>query len=454
MDCLYSNVRTKHLILLVGMFFWIVCLRFNWQGSFGQGDHLSYALIARNIALGRGIQHSTISSHQLIELGKFPEIDIGQPIGWPIIEAAFFYVFGANDWVIVMASGIFWWFGLWLLLEISEILFSETVLGSVGILYLLYPSLLRLSTSGLTEPLFIFLWLFWIFMTLRFRKLGFCSGLITGAMLLTRFATLFWLPAMAWLLWKTNKGPRYLTKWLIGLGVVVFLEFIRRVNAGHQVFAETNSLSLPLRLGSFKELFLANIVSSYGVLILTFSFLRESKRKTNTATIYQDFVRLSLILILLGQLVSFIDPRYVVPVLVLIIPVSAYKLAKLRWSAQLAAFLLVTLLLITAVKREYFARATNPCYQKMSSLLTNKKKYLVASQVESVAWYFNTRVVQAPETEEELKEIEKIIPIQDLILSKKSSLNQTKLSDWTIKAKCGDGEMIVTYLTKEHSDLR
>ena len=78
-------MRNKYILLLSCFIILILIFYVSYPGYLGPGDNTTYANIARNIVRGDGIAHNTVSIPDLVRNNGFPEKDLDQPIGWPII---------------------------------------------------------------------------------------------------------------------------------------------------------------------------------------------------------------------------------------------------------------------------------------------------------------------------------------------------------------------------------
>jgi hypothetical protein len=125
------------------------------KGYLGPGDNTTYANIARNIADGNGIAHNTTTIPQLLNHGGIPKNDFEQPIGWPIILSGFFIMMGSYSFVPIAATIVFHIIGLFLVYLIARRLYNINEITVVSmILYSLSYPLLKMASSGLSEPLY------------------------------------------------------------------------------------------------------------------------------------------------------------------------------------------------------------------------------------------------------------------------------------------------------------
>lgn len=430
---------------LLAIILWLVTVNLYWPKIFGTGDQLTYAVIARNIARGVGAVHQTTTPLQIFRTGHFPQHDTSQFLGWSIVEAGFFKVLGASDWVIVLASGVFWWLGLMMLLKLSTKIFSRKTATLAGLLYLTQPYLLKMSFSGLTEPLFVFLFL--LFLILIFEKKYYLlNGIIWGWLGITRGIIFFLLPAVVWLMWRNKISKINLIKLVIGWLFVTLTFKLRELSLpsdGYQL-----ALLIPPAdyLNQIRQLaepkpdkisFLAGLtviakhwfeqfwlwgVASYAFFIFGLGIF-GIKWQNNWA----KFTILALIGYFGGMGIADPVARYAIPIIILFIPLTAELLNQIK-TTKIKYFVLTVVIffpLLLAVQRHFFITQI-PVWQNqlINQVQADKTiKTVISDDPGVLSWYADIREVFSPLSNNEIKTIDKkYIKIDGIVTNGKFSL--------------------------------
>jgi hypothetical protein len=246
-SCIVFVLLTTFLVLLLN-------LKLQYNGGPDYGDVLSYGSIARSISLGYGIVQNTTAPAVLAKLGHYPIMDLMQPLGFYLVEGVLFKIFGASENTIVGISFVFtllWLAMIWIWSQ-TLTLKPITAFSVYGIL-LLSPFLLTFSYSGLTEPFYTFLFLstlYLYFFKPVSRPLFFALGALAMFAAITRPSSIFYTPAVAWLLVTDAriKQKRSILFYALAGMILVKLPFLIR----QQIYqAHDNSL-----WSSFQEILL------------------------------------------------------------------------------------------------------------------------------------------------------------------------------------------------------
>jgi 4-amino-4-deoxy-L-arabinose transferase-like glycosyltransferase len=188
-------------------------------------DAMDYASMARNISLGRGFTSRYITPLSLVHYGEpYPNLWRG-PL-WPLFLAGFFRFFPASDPVVAAASGFFYLVTLLPLFFLAREMAGKTVAFCSCLLYIFSPLALFYSVSGMTEPMALFFMVVWVYLLLKVPERGYSFFLLTGAtaglFYLARYNAIVFLPLSCLYLWwstpEKNRTPKlmiYLGGWLL-----------------------------------------------------------------------------------------------------------------------------------------------------------------------------------------------------------------------------------------------
>jgi hypothetical protein len=206
-----SDHKTIVALFFLGIIVWFGFFRLDYLGGLPPGDTLTYSMLARNIVSGNGIAHDTAKTLEVATLGHFPEHDVLQPPFWPIILSLSFFIFGVSDLVIVLSSSFFYWLLIPLVYFLARKMFNERVALFSTVLTIFNFSLLKYSTSGLTEMFFTFLVTFSFFLIYRSekRKDFVFIGFLLGIAYMTRSQAIFFVPGIVLFIFLFRKNNKY-----------------------------------------------------------------------------------------------------------------------------------------------------------------------------------------------------------------------------------------------------
>ncbi len=471
---------SKYLLLAaMAMGLWLIMVMSFWPGQFAEGDNLTYAILARNMIRGKGLVHQSIVPQLLANLGKLPDTDVRQPPVWPMVEAVFFSALGANDKTIMVASGFFWVLSLLMLMMIAEKLFSKGVVGLCIVIFLFQPMILRLSFSGLTEPLYIFLLLLVVYLVV-FRKHSnyLVVGLISGLMKWTRSSTIFLLPAVLFVMWRKKARILDYLIYFAGFGFVELLFKVWRLDSEGGYYSsalarKSDEILVLLRdfnvyphpsvirlLGRLRiELFLTNLAQlgwmwlavSYAIFIWVLFFwglptiFREGLTKLKLLV---EFILVALVVSWVGSTLAEPSARYVAPLLVLAMLPAAWQLTRLlstRQKIRSAMLLLVVIVfpLVLSFNRGYYRLEHDDWLPEVVEYVKKTNKgAVVTDQPVRFAWYSDSQMIFFPRDIDQVEKIDdKIIPISGILLTR-DGLEQNYAEEhwWKFFNEVGDME--------------
>ena len=193
------------------------------------GDSFDYAQIGRNI--WRGMWRQGITTYQVPPLAlsvtdhlPFPDV-IRAPL-YPVTLAVAFALFGPWDRTIALCTGTFFLLSVPILYLLGRRVFTPAVAFIATLVYLLSGWVLKMSVSGLSEPLFVVLFLAMLYLAYESaqkpdsRGRPLLAGVLTGLAYLTRYNTILFVPLIAIYLYLASRQQRWLR---VGLFLVAWL---------------------------------------------------------------------------------------------------------------------------------------------------------------------------------------------------------------------------------------
>ncbi len=485
------NLKTPLVIslLLIGasgiLWFLIVLLS---SGGYVHGDHLSFAAIARNLAINDKIAHTSAIPATIVHLGHYPEYDVVQPHGFPIIESFFFRIFGVKDWVIGFTSAFFFMLLVPLTYLFGKKLYGEGVGIGAAVLLLGSGAFFPYINSGLTETFYSLLLLSIGYLLIfgESSKYYLLTGLCVGYAYLTRPSTLFYIPLF---LVYPLIYEKYKYKSLIGVVLGMLFVILPHSLRNALLSADNQSLnSYLVNLAFFHDreafyhgfrslIFPESWVHPLDYILENLSFFIKHYLK-NLATFFQGlgsrefafigilpffgflltlpetevqkkfyFIVASLLtLSLLGFSMSWALMRYFLPTLPFILIgvsyfiVHIFKNSERPLRAKVIVGVLTLFLFLPGtiwLSRAFFNRHQQAKYsfiQEMVQKHTSEKSILVSNLSIVVGWYGNRRTVFYPNTLKDLVELdEQYLPIDGFLLTsdlRHSFKNNADVNPW------------------------
>lgn len=210
-------------LLLAGAVVWYSYYSLTFV-ALAHNDAMDYASMARNVARGEGFVSSYITPLGLAHKG-LPHPDLWRAPAWPAVLAVFIKVLGATDQAVAIASGFFYLAAIPLVFLLARYWFGGVTASAATLIYVFSAQNLSFSTSGLTEPMALFMLLLVVFVLAmpRFRNPwgDIVLGLVAGLFYLTRYNALLFIPVIA-LYWWWLRKPAGITA-VIRCGAALFL---------------------------------------------------------------------------------------------------------------------------------------------------------------------------------------------------------------------------------------
>lgn len=213
-------------LILVGAVVWYSYYSLTFV-ALAHNDAMDYASMARNVARGEGFISSYITPLGLAHKG-LPHPDLWRAPAWPAVLAVFIKVLGATDQAVAIASGFFYLASIPLILLLARYWFGNITATAVVFIYIFSAQNLSFGTSGLTEPLALFMLVLVVYLLSMpgFRNPwgDIVLGLAAGVFYLARYNALLFVPVIAVYWWWLRKpdGLKAAARYGLALLVTIF----------------------------------------------------------------------------------------------------------------------------------------------------------------------------------------------------------------------------------------
>ena len=418
--------------------------------TFTSGDNLTYASIARSIVENGSISHISALPSDIFLLGEFPKFDKNQNIGLSFFLVPFFIIFGANNLSILLSSLILYILNASLIFTISKKLFDKKIAFMSSFLFIFSSSYYHYISSGLTEPLLIFILLIiayiQFFVTREYK--GILVGILIYALYLTKSSlAIFIFPYffVHWFLYE-NRNPKYifgilLTLLILSLPLIV-RNYLLEINTYSQksdlvdlIFNRNNedrgswyfglrSLEFPVNwleplkyvyenyLTFFKEylftlyllylkMYGANYLFSGSILFCGYLFVKSKKK---LESVFKLFTLGILCLLLLGFSIGWPIERYLLPVApFLIIAISSYAIPKITSGRK--SYTVIILLIAMQLPflgfliKDVYSQYRQENYAQLGKFISNNTHHddiVISNSPGLTGWYSNRKSVLYP----------------------------------------------------------
>lgn len=238
------------LLLLIGLGAWILF----YQATFvalPYNDAMDYASLGRNISRGQGITSAYLTPLGL-SIHPFPQPNLWRAPLWPLTIGFVQHFLPATDAVVAGTTGFFYLGGLVLLFLLARRLFNTGVATASALIYIFSPINLHFSTSGLTEPIALFLMLLWFYLlTLPGCRTSFGDCLVGaagGLFYLARYNALLFLPLVAiyWWMQRREKGWLPLARYAAGFFAPAGPWLLRNLHLFGNPFFSLQKFEIPM----------------------------------------------------------------------------------------------------------------------------------------------------------------------------------------------------------------
>jgi 4-amino-4-deoxy-L-arabinose transferase-like glycosyltransferase len=194
------------------------------------GDSYDYAQIARNI--WRGAWRQGVTTYQIPPLAlsvtdHLPFLDVIRAPLHPAVLALAFVLFGPWDRTIAVCTGALFLLSVPIVYLLGWRVFGATTALVATLVYALSDWVLQVSVSGLSEPLYVVLFVGMLLLIYESgqrptsRLVPLLSGAVAGFAYLARYNTILFIPLIAIALFLADRRHRWLRPALFIIGWVV-----------------------------------------------------------------------------------------------------------------------------------------------------------------------------------------------------------------------------------------
>ena len=446
-------------------------------------DAMDYASLARNIARGEGITSAYMTPLGL-SIHPYPQPNLWRAPLWPLILGLVLRFFPATDGVVAVTTGFFFLAGLILLYLLALRLADIQLAVTSALIYIFNPHNLHFSSSGMTEPLALFLLLLWIYLltldSSHSTRGDYLVGAAGGLFYLARYNGLLFLPLVGfyWWLRRREKGWQPLVRYLGGFLLPTAPWFLRNLYLfGNPIFSlqkfeipmftsvhPTYSLYMdlipPHVLGFIRTYPLALLSKIKGALLI-FGGEFLTPKFSGLATVLMILALLALVLplgqrakeihiltvvCLLAQVGALAIIHYIPRLFFIFLPFNIiFGLGALKWILDklcrgrrvLAAGLLLlsTVLLILANPPQWeeanvYIRLADQFGEPLADLnrLVEEDEVVVSNDGHLVAWYSDRTAVKLPLHPDMLPAMEELAPLRAIFISHRITWNTPEMN--------------------------
>ena len=414
------------------------------------GDNLTYASLARSMIENGSISHISALPSDIFLLGEFPKFDKNQNIGLPLFLVPFFIIFSANNFAILVSSLTLYIVNALLIFTISKKLFDKKIALMSTFLFIFSSSYYHYISSGLTEPLLIFILL--IIAYIQFFVSREYKGIIVGFLIYALYLTksslaIFIFPyfLVHWFLYE-NRSPKYIFGILLTLSILslplILRNYSLEINTYSQksdlvdlIFNRNNedrgfwyfglrSLEFPVNwleplkylyenyLTYFKsylstlyllylKMYGHNYLFSGSILFCGYLFVQSKKR---LESVFKLFTLGILGLLLLGFSIGWPIERYLLPVApFLIIAISSYAIPKITSGRK--SYTVIILLIAMQLPwlgflvKDAYSKYSQVSYTQLGEFISNNTQHddiIISNAPVLTGWYSNRKSVLYP----------------------------------------------------------
>lgn len=446
-------------------------------------DALDYASMGRNIARGEGVTSAYMTPLGL-SIHPHPQANLWRAPLWPLTLGVVLRFFPTTDEVVAVTTGFFFLGGLILLYLLALRLADIQVAVASAFIYIFSPENLHFSSSGMTEPLALFLMLLWMFLltldSSRSTRGDYLVGAAGGLFYLARYNGLLFLPLVGfyWWLQRRQEGWQPLARYLGGFLVPTTPWFLRNLYLfGNPIFS-LQKYEIPMFTSVHPQYSLYMAITPPHVIafIRTYPLALLSKIKGALQTFGGDFLTpefsgittalmilalLALVLprgkrtkeihiltavCLLAQLAALSIIHYIPRLFFIFLPFNIiFGVGALKWILDrlcrrrrgLAAGLLLlsTILLILAnpprwEEANVYIRLADQFDEPLTDLnrLVGDDEVVVSNDGHLVAWYSDRAAVKLPLHPDMLPAMEELAPLRAIFISHRITWNTPEMN--------------------------
>lgn len=219
-------------LLILGFFSWYVYFHTHFVGLEAP-DAKEYAALARNVLEGKGLVASIELPYRLMFDANVPFQELRIAPLHPLVISSLFSIFGISDFTAMLSSSLFFFLTIPLIYFLAREMFSKSIAVIATSIFILHPTILRYSISGLTEPLFTFLLTLGFYILIKYDSIKsfFLLGIILGLAALTREVAIYYLPGfLAYIFFYKDRRAKNSIVLLIAFACLMAAYWIRNYN--------------------------------------------------------------------------------------------------------------------------------------------------------------------------------------------------------------------------------
>mgnify|MGYP001604625272 CR=1 FL=1 len=228
----HLKIKTYWLIILIILLGGVICYlnySLHFSGFFWSDSH-DYNQMARNIYEGKGFSTSVLRPLHFLSFKALPHPEVTRPLVYPYLIATSYWLFGVNDFSVVVLNGLFY-----VILIIATFLFSAEFSKSKSKALMTAASIalsgifLKIGILGSSDIVYAAFVTLFFYVYAKYREKSFVHGLLLGLLYLTRMNTFFLMLAIVLVDYSlfNRRDWKRLAFFVIGMLLVVSPGFIR-----------------------------------------------------------------------------------------------------------------------------------------------------------------------------------------------------------------------------------
>ncbi|MGC2061581.1 MAG: glycosyltransferase family 39 protein [Thermodesulfovibrionales bacterium] len=443
------------LIILSGII-WGINYNLHFNGFYWNDSH-DYSQMARNIYEGNGFSTSVLRPISFLNFQTLPHPELTRPPVYPHLLAAFFWLFGPNDFAVVLLSGLFY-----ILFVIFTFLFARELTGGdnaalfTSLCAALSAIFLSWSIGGSSDIVYSALLYFFFYVYTTYPEKVFLHGLIVGVLYLTRANTVFLIPALVLVdfnpfIKRTNW--KRLAVFITSLILVVapyltrnlsFTGLVSSVNSSGLVmftksypgytywtqltavpaweFIKTHPGEFYVKIINALYALAADFKGSFGVVLLILMAvgllvpLKEERQKRTRKIILSAIVIQTFVVVPISPEARYY--MYFVPIILSFVFIAVGQISEKIF--RMACCVLILSLVIVSSAGFWKTSKQFNFYQLLGDVVKaeTEKKDIIASDIAwELSWYADRRTVWLPYDLEMMKKISESVPVNYVFLS-------------------------------------
>lgn len=229
----HLKIKTYWLIILIiilGGVIWYFNYSLHYSGFFWSDSH-DYNQMARNIYEGKGFSTSVLRPLHFLSFKSLPHPEVTRPPVYPYLIALSYWLFGVNDFSVVMLNGLFY-----VILIVATFLFSVEFSKSkskslmTAACIALSGIFLEMGIAGSSDIVYAAFVTLFFYLYAKYPDKSFIHGLLLGLLCLTRMNTVFLILSIVLVDYSffNKRDLKRLAFFVIGTAVAASPSFIRK----------------------------------------------------------------------------------------------------------------------------------------------------------------------------------------------------------------------------------